>query len=56
MSFTNQDRCDRCGAQAYSRFNKDSLELIFCAHHARESFDNLIIQGFMLVESETVPA
>ena len=31
------DRCDRCGAQAYLRVELASgLELLFCAHHARE--------------------
>lgn len=31
------DRCDRCGAQAYLRVEfAGGLELLFCAHHARE--------------------
>jgi hypothetical protein len=31
------DRCDRCGAQAYLRVELASgLDLLFCAHHARE--------------------
>lgn len=35
--FTALDRCDRCGAQAYVRVELASgLELMFCAHHARE--------------------
>lgn len=35
--FTALDRCDRCGAQAYVRVELASgLELLFCAHHARE--------------------
>lgn len=37
-----QDRCDRCGAQAYLRVEvSDGLELFFCAHHAREHGDKL---------------
>jgi len=36
------DRCDRCGAQAYVRVELSSgLELLFCAHHAREHEDKL---------------
>ena len=33
---TAQDRCDRCGAQAYIRVTMTSGgELLFCAHHGR---------------------
>ena len=40
--FTALDRCDRCGAQAYVRVELASgLELMFCAHHAREHADKL---------------
>lgn len=39
---TALDRCDRCGAQAYLRVELQSgLELLFCAHHAREHGDKL---------------
>jgi hypothetical protein len=31
-----EDRCDRCGAQAYVRVRlPEDLELLFCAHHGR---------------------
>ncbi len=34
---TAEDRCDRCGAQAYLRVAVQAGgELLFCAHHARE--------------------
>ena len=34
---TAEDRCDRCGAQAYVRVVLLSGgELLFCAHHGRE--------------------
>jgi len=34
---TAQDRCDRCGAQAYVRAVLASgSDLIFCSHHHRE--------------------
>ncbi|HEU4676193.1 MAG TPA: hypothetical protein VFS29_09410 [Motilibacteraceae bacterium] len=39
---TAQDRCDRCGAQAYVRVLLASGgELLFCAHHARQYEDGL---------------
>jgi hypothetical protein len=39
---TAEDRCDRCGAQAYLRVELLSGgELLFCAHHAREHGDKL---------------
>ena len=30
-----QDRCDRCGAQAYFRAVLIAGDLLFCAHHGR---------------------
>lgn len=39
---TAEDRCDRCGAQAYLRVAlATGGELLFCAHHAREHGDAL---------------
>ncbi|GEP37256.1 hypothetical protein NPS01_09190 [Nocardioides psychrotolerans] len=39
---TAEDRCDRCGAQAYLRVELQAgAELLFCAHHAREHGDKL---------------
>ncbi|WP_067436479.1 DUF7455 domain-containing protein [Nocardioides jensenii] len=41
-ALTALDRCDRCGAQAYLRVELASgLELLFCAHHAREHDEKL---------------
>ena len=41
-ALTAADRCDRCGAQAYLRVALASgLELLFCAHHAREHGEKL---------------
>jgi hypothetical protein len=41
-ALTAEDRCDRCGAQAYLRVELASgLELLFCAHHAREHDEKL---------------
>ena len=39
---TADDRCDRCGAQAYLRIELMSGgELLFCAHHGREHHDKI---------------
>ena len=39
---TAEDRCDRCGAQAYIRVTLPSGgELLFCAHHGRAHEDKL---------------
>ena len=41
-ALTAEDRCDRCGAQAYLRVALQAGgELLFCAHHAREHEDKL---------------
>jgi len=41
-ALTAEDRCDRCGAQAYLRVElQTGSELLFCAHHAREHGDKL---------------
>jgi hypothetical protein len=41
-ALTAEDRCDRCGAQAYIRVELNSGgELLFCAHHGREHADRL---------------
>ena len=33
--FTAEDRCDRCGAQAFVRAVLPAGDLLFCAHHGR---------------------
>ncbi|RJK96283.1 DUF7455 domain-containing protein [Vallicoccus soli] len=41
-ALTAQDRCDRCGAQAYVRVVLASGgELLFCAHHGRKYDEGL---------------
>ena len=35
-SLTADDRCDRCGAQAYVRVVLSRGDLLFCAHHGRQ--------------------
>lgn len=39
---TANDRCDRCGAQAYVQAELlAGAELLFCAHHGRQYLDKL---------------
>ncbi|MCI0690288.1 MAG: hypothetical protein L0Y54_24070 [Sporichthyaceae bacterium] len=40
-ALTAQDRCDRCGAQAYIRAVLTDGDLLFCAHHGRRYADSL---------------
>ena len=40
-AFSAQDRCDRCGAQAYIRAVLPDGDLLFCAHHGRKYADGL---------------
>ncbi|MDP2774558.1 MAG: hypothetical protein Q8O61_13475 [Nocardioides sp.] len=48
---TAEDRCDRCGAQAYLRVELHAGgELLFCAHHAREHGDKLKEVAINLVD------
>ena len=53
-ALTAQDRCDRCGAQAYLRVEiGDVGELLFCAHHAREHGDKIRALEGATVHDET---
>lgn len=47
-SLLSTDRCDRCGAQAYVRFNKVSSELDFCGHHTTYYGDALDKDGWSI--------
>lgn len=41
-ALTAQDRCDRCGAQAYVRVRlATGGELLFCSHHGRKFDEQL---------------
>lgn len=51
MKLTAQDRCDRCGAQAYVKVElKTGGELLFCAHHAREHLPTLKDKGHKIID------
>lgn len=48
---TAADRCDRCTAQAYTRWVNDEnpdLPLTCCAHHTNEHHDALVLAGFRM--------
>ena len=38
---THDDRCDRCGAQAFVRVLLANGDLLFCGHHGRRHGDVL---------------
>lgn len=45
-TLVSTDRCDRCGAQAYVRFNKGTAQLDFCGHHTNAYADSLDKSGW----------
>jgi hypothetical protein len=47
-TLVSTDRCDRCNAQAYVRFNKNKLELDFCGHHTTKLGDQLDAAGWSI--------
>lgn len=38
---TAEDRCDRCGAQAYAKTTHQNGDLRWCQHHYRQHQDKL---------------
>lgn len=51
-TLNRQDRCDRCGAQAYVRATLpgDDLMLLFCGHHFRAHELALTAAGAQIVD------
>ena len=46
---TAQDRCDRCGAQAYVRATlPNGTALLFCGHHGNAHRPSLLVAGASL--------
>ena len=41
-TLTNNDRCDKCAAQAYVAVKGISGELMFCSHHYNKIMDNAV--------------
>lgn len=51
IDFTAEDRCDRCGAQAYTLAkNENCGELLFCLHHRRQHVNALLDEGWEIVD------
>lgn len=51
--FTNQDRCDRCGSQAYVHVVLPSgNDLMFCGHHWTANKDLILDLDHVLVHDE----
>lgn len=51
IEFTAHDRCDRCGAQAYTMATKEGCsELLFCLHHRNEHYDALLDQDWKVID------
>jgi hypothetical protein len=51
MILTAQDRCDRCGAQAFAKVElKTGGELLFCAHHGKEHLPKLQEAGHKVLD------
>lgn len=49
IEFTAQDRCDGCGAQAYTLAAHEEFgELLFCGHHSREHRIKLFQEGWSI--------
>ena len=49
-SLNAEDRCDRCGAQAYLAAEVGGMELLFCAHHAKENREKLSEVGTITID------
>lgn len=50
---TADDRCDRCGAQAYVQVELlAGAELLFCAHHARQ-YQEKLTEVALVIHDET---
>ena len=48
---TAHDRCDRCGAQAYTRFiNENGHDMLFCGHHTTKYEVTLMKTGFQMIQ------
>lgn len=49
--FTAHDRCDGCGAQAYTLAQRDDMpsELLFCLHHCRAVEETLLLSGWTII-------
>ena len=51
LVFTAHDRCDQCGAQAYTKVVLASGVLLFCGHHGKANMDALAKVALEIFES-----
>lgn len=52
IEFSALDRCDGCGARAYSAARRDDVpqELLFCLHHRNKNEHDLLDQGWEIID------
>lgn len=50
IEFTAMDRCDGCGAQAYTLARRDNSELLFCANHSRRARQKLFDDDWEIID------
>jgi ribosomal protein S27AE len=43
-----EDRCDRCGAEAFILAVKEDSELLFCGHHGAKHSNALVLSGWTI--------
>ncbi|WIB65414.1 hypothetical protein [Curtobacterium sp. MCBD17_040] len=56
-TFTSNDRCDACGAQAYVAATFLASELLFCGHHYRKHQNAIEEQAaYVLDRTDTIAA
>ncbi len=45
-----EDRCDKCRAEAFFIAEKKTMNLLFCGHHGRQYSKSLEQQGWSLLD------
>lgn len=52
LEFTAHDRCDRCGAQAYTIASREDMpsDLLFCLHHRKANYNALLEDGWEVID------
>jgi hypothetical protein len=55
LLFSDFDRCDGCSQRAYSLARKPDqpAELLFCIHHMKLSMNNLLDEGWEIINDMT---
>jgi hypothetical protein len=50
---TNNDRCDKCGAQALYLCKGITGELMFCGHHFKQNEDSLQAWAYEIIDESS---